>query len=148
MDRPTLKCRTAGSAVTVEAKWILEYKILHFLRSIEGHHHPQKLTIETADGRSISPTQPDRAFGNGFKHRLKVKRRAADDLQNLRRSGLLLQRFGEIARALAQLVEQPRVLDGDDGLGGEILNKRDLLVCERPDLLPQNGDHTNQLVIL
>ena len=29
--------------------------------------------------------------------------------------------FGEIVGALAQLVEQPRVLDGDDGLRGEIL---------------------------
>ena len=34
--------------------------------------------------------------------------------------GLLLQRLGQIVGALAQLVEQPRVLDGDDGLGGEI----------------------------
>src|SRR6516225_10125534 len=122
MDRPTLKCRTAGSAVTVEAKWILEYKILHFLRSIEGHHHPQKLTIETADGRSISPTQPDRAFGNGFKHRLKVKRRAADDLQHFRRGGLLFQGFGEVGCALAQFVQQSRILNGDDGLIGKVLD--------------------------
>ena len=35
--------------------------------------------------------------------------------------GLLLQRFGEIVGALAQLAEQPRVLDGDHGLGGEVL---------------------------
>ena len=33
---------------------------------------------------------------------------------------LLLQRFAQIIRALAQLVEQPCVLDGDDGLGGEV----------------------------
>ena len=32
--------------------------------------------------------------------------------------GLLLQRFGQIVGALAQFVEQPRVLDGDDGLTG------------------------------
>ena len=36
--------------------------------------------------------------------------------------GLLLQRLGEIVGALAQLVEQPRVLDGDHGLGGEVLS--------------------------
>ena len=29
----------------------------------------------------------------------------------------------EIVGALSQFVEQPRVLDGDDGLGGEILTK-------------------------
>ena len=35
----------------------------------------------------------------------------------------------------AQLVEQPRVLDGDDCLGGEILYQLDLLVREREHLL-------------
>ena len=30
----------------------------------------------------------------------------------------------------AQLVEQPRVLDGDDGLSGEVLHQLDLLVGE------------------
>ena len=41
----------------------------------------------------------------------------------------------KIVGALAQLVEQPRVLDGDDGLGGEVLHQLDLLVGEGPDLL-------------
>ena len=49
----------------------------------------------------------------------KIAGRAADDLQHLGSRRLLLQRFGEVARALMQLVEQPRVLDGDDGLIGE-----------------------------
>ena len=33
--------------------------------------------------------------------------------------------------ALAQFVEQPRVLDGDDGLGSEVLHKCDLFIAER-----------------
>ena len=41
----------------------------------------------------------------------------------------------QIVGALAQLVEQPRVLDGDDGLRGEVLHQLDLLVGERADLL-------------
>ena len=45
---------------------------------------------------------------------LQVKRRAADDLEDVGCGSLLLQR-------LAQFVEQPRVLDGDDGLSGEVL---------------------------
>ena len=43
-------------------------------------------------------------------------------------SGLLLQRLSEVSSALAkvigalpQFVEQPHVLDGDDGLGAEVL---------------------------
>ena len=42
-------------------------------------------------------------------HGLQIERRAADDLEHVGGGGLLLQGF-------AQLVEQARVLDGDDGL--------------------------------
>ena len=69
-------------------------------------------------------------------------------LQHLRGRGLLLQRLGEIVGALAQFVEQPRVLDGDDGLGGEVLYQLDLLVGERPHLLAVDGDGADQLVLL
>ena len=48
----------------------------------------------------------------------------------------------------AQFVEQPRVLDGDDGLGGKVLNQLDLLIGEGPDLLPINGDSADQLVFI
>ena len=71
---------------------------------------------------------PRRAFQNNLKYWLQVTGRRADDLEHVGGGGLLLQRF-------AQLVEQPRVLDGDDGLVGEILNQLDLLVGERANLL-------------
>ena len=61
---------------------------------------------------------------------------------------LLLQGFAQIVRALAQLVEQAGVLDGDDGLRGEILDQLDLLVGERAHLLAINGDPADQLVLL
>ena len=60
--------------------------------------------------------------------------RAADDLEHVRGRGLLLQRF-------AQLVQQPRVLDGDHRLGGEVLDQLDLLVGERPDLLAEDVEN-------
>ena len=44
--------------------------------------------------------------------------------------GLLLQRFGEVARARLHLVEQPHVLDRDHGLVGEGLDQRDLSLGE------------------
>ena len=53
-------------------------------------------------------------FDQRLQHRPEVEGRAADDLEHVGGGGLLLQRF-------AQLVEQPRVLDGDDGLRGEVL---------------------------
>src|SRR5262249_21342530 len=57
------------------------------------------------------------------------------------RGSLLLQRF-------AQLVEQARVLDRDDGLVGEVLDQLDLLVSERAHLLAIDTDATNQVVVL
>ena len=65
-----------------------------------------------------------------LEHRLQIRPASCDDLQHLGGRGLLLQRLAEIVGALAQLVEQPRVLDGDDGLGGEVLHQLDLLVGE------------------
>ena len=41
----------------------------------------------------------------------------------------------EVSSALAQFVEQPRVLDGDDGLRGEVLDEFDLLVGEGTNFL-------------
>ena len=50
---------------------------------------------------------------------LQIAARTGDDLQHLRGCRLLFQRFGKIVGALPELVEQPRVLDGDDSLRGE-----------------------------
>jgi hypothetical protein len=52
----------------------------------------------------------------------------------------LLQRF-------AQLVEQARVLDRDDGLFRKVANKLDLFVGERPDFLPCEIDGSDQLIL-
>ena len=94
---------------------------------------PQRHTVRLAQSR--------RRFDQRVEHRLQVESRAADDLEHVGGGGLLLQRF-------AQLVEQAGVLDGDDGLGGEVRHQLDLLVGERPDLLAVDGDGTDQLVLL
>jgi hypothetical protein len=44
---------------------------------------------------------------------------------------------------LAQFIQQPRVLDGDDSLRSKILHQRDLLVDERADFLAVDTDYTN-----
>ena len=58
-----------------------------------------------------------------LKYRLQFTGRTADDLEHVGGGGLLLKRF-------AQFVQQPRVLDGDDGLRGEIGYEFDLDTCE------------------
>ena len=70
-----------------------------------------------------------------IEHCLQLECRTANDLQDIGSGGLLLEGFCQVSGALAQFVEQPRVLNGDDGLGGEILNQRDLLVGKRPHFL-------------
>ena len=56
-----------------------------------------------------------------IEHRLQIEGRAADDLEHVGGGGLLLQQF-------TQLVEQARVLDGDDGLTRKVGDQLDLLV--------------------
>ena len=82
---------------------------------------------------------------NGFEDGLEVECRAADDLQHLGGRGLLLQRLGHLAIAGLQLLEQPHVLDGDDGLVGEGLEQLDLPVGERTDLAPRDDDRADGL---
>ena len=85
--------------------------------------------------------QLDRSRRNGLEYWPKLRWRACDHFQNVRRGGLPFQR-------LPGLVEQPHVFDRNDGLAGEILQQRDLLVGERPDLLPVQIDHADDIVVL
>src|SRR5215469_14780827 len=78
-----------------------------------------------------------RIFEHDPEHRLQLPGRRANDAQHIRCCRLLLQR-------LAQLVEQARVLDGNDGLRGEVLDQFDLLVRERPDFLPIDANCADQ----
>ena len=85
-----------------------------------------------------------RVLQHRLEYRLKFAGRGADHLEHVGGGGLLLQRFGQIVGALTQLVEQPRVLDGDDGLGGKVLHQLDLLVGERTHLLAEDSDGADQ----
>ena len=61
---------------------------------------------------------------------------------------MLLKRLRKIACALTQFVEQPRILDSDDGLSSEVLNQLDLLVGEWAHLLAVDENGADQLVVL
>ena len=85
-----------------------------------------------AENHSIGRVaQPRGIFRDHIQHRLDIRRRAGDHAQNLARRGLLLQRFGELAVASIELVEQPDVFDRDDGLASEGLKKFDLFIGKR-----------------
>src|SRR5262249_28746356 len=100
-------------------------------------------TVECSEAESISFAKPHCPVTgsaklccirqHGLEHRLKLAGGTADYLENLRRRGLLLERF-------AQLVEQTCILDGDDGLGSKVLHQLDLFLREGADLLAVDGD--------
>ncbi len=74
--------------------------------------------------------------------------RRVDRLADLAERAQLLDRLRQLGRAGAQLVEQPHVLDGDDGLAGEIRDQLDLLVGEGAHLLAIDADGADQLILL
>ena len=76
---------------------------------------------------------------------MEIERRAADDLEHLRR-----WRSAAAAgdrRALARR-EQARVLDGDDRLSGEILNQFDLLVGKGTHFLAAQPERPDQFAFV
>ena len=77
---------------------------------------------------------------DGVEHRLHVRGRGGDHLQDVGRRGLPLQRF-------RGLVEQPRVLDGDHGLVGKGLQQLDMMVGERAGLDARNADRADRVAV-
>src|SRR5262249_57173202 len=89
----------------------------------------------------IHLAQPRSRLNQRIEHYLQIKSRAADDLKHVSSRSLLLKRF-------AQLIEEPRVLDGDDGLGGKVLNQLDLLVCKWTNLLSVKKNSPLDFIVL
>ena len=57
----------------------------------------------------VSLAKSSRRLKQRVEHRLQIESRAANDLEHVGGRGLLLERF-------AQFAQQPRILNGDDGL--------------------------------
>ena len=93
----------------------------------------QVVPVKLEDGRVVGPAEPRGAAGDRVEHGLEVRRRRADDPQDVGGRRLLLEAFREVAVARLQLLEQARVLDRDHRLLGERLQQRDLRVGERAE---------------
>src|SRR5574341_1549554 len=76
----------------------------------------------------IDSANPGGAFDDGVENRLHVRRRAADYAEDFRCRRLMFQRLAQLCVTRAKFLEQANVLDGDDGLVGEGLEKRNLFV--------------------
>ena len=95
--------------------------LLRFRREGNGCCYAVHLAVAAVDRAVSGVAEPGGRFGEGVEHRLQVEGRAADDLEHVAGRGLVFERLLEVAGALAQFVEQPRVLHRDHRLGGEVL---------------------------
>src|SRR5215470_4612330 len=102
---------------------------------------PIQITLMHRDSALIGRAKPGSRFDERVEHHLEVESRAADDLEHVGGGCLLL-------KGLAQLVEQPCVLDGDDGLCGKVFCQLDLLVCERSNFLTVDNHRADWFVVL
>ena len=93
-----------------------------------GRRHHQIVAVTHQDRSAIGVAQSDRLLDDAGEDGVEVTRIGADQLQDLGRGGLQLQRFGEVVVALLDLAEQASVLDGDRRLIGEGFQERDLVV--------------------
>src|SRR6516164_6296333 len=108
-------------------------------RKAVARHIIKAVTLMRAcDARHWRIAQSCGRLDQGRQDRLQIESRAADHLEHVGGRRLLLQRF-------PKLVEQARILDGDDGLFREIAYQLDLLVGERPHLLAIDADHAYHL---
>jgi hypothetical protein len=98
--------------------------------------------------RLIGSAEPRHRLRQGAEDRLEVGGGTADDLEHITGRCELIHRAREFSLALAQLTQEPRILHRDYRLGGEILEKRDLLFSKRSDLLSGCGDLAEQVPVL
>src|SRR5262249_42544252 len=78
---------------------------------------------------------------------MNVRRRLADDAQNVAGRGLFVECHGQLAIARLKFLEQPHILDGDDRLVGERFQQRDLAVRKEPGLRARYNDDADGCAI-
>jgi hypothetical protein len=124
----------------VDSRWVAYYVFLEFTRLAERRLKLVMGVLWPGQGGRIRLAKSCGRFHECVEHRLQIERRPADYLQYIGSRSLLLQRF-------PQFVQQPRVLDGDDGLGGEVGQQIDMLPLERADFRSANYDGANRLAL-
>src|SRR4030095_4227280 len=105
VNHPVLKCDSRNSASSPWANRISLNEIFPLLRHIISDGGPQQLAVHPQNEPRIGTAQSCSVLNQCFQNGLKIKSRAADDLQHFARGGLLVQCFGEIAISNLQLLE-------------------------------------------
>ena len=103
-------------------------------------HGVARIAVVTENHSSCCAAEPDSRIQESVEHGLQIEGRAANDLEHVGSRGLLLER-------LAQLIQEARVLDSDDGLSREVRDQFNVLFGERLRLLPIDDDIADQLAL-
>jgi hypothetical protein len=139
------RCRGASRrAAAVDRKWVRLCKRLKLRRETVIGRHAKLAFLSQKNQAPLGLAQRGRGLDQCREHRVKIERRAADDLEHVGGRGLLLQRFTQVLRARLNLLEQPHILDGDHGLVGEGLEQLDVMVDERTGLNPRYTDQADR----
>src|SRR5262245_32283250 len=110
--------------------------------------HDHQVALAEPQHHIINPTNPRGALDDGVEDRLHIRGRAADDAEHLGGCGLMFQGFAQFRVAFLDLLEQPHVFDGDDGLISESRHEFNLLVSKGPDLRAPHCDDSKKKNIL
>ena len=126
MMRRSRMARAEASELRIKWDWVNRPGAFDIEIRLKGCSSiPVQLAIsQSGDGGRTGLKQLRRAAHDRLEHRLHVRRRARNHLENISGRGLPLQRF-------LGLVKQPRVLDRDHGLVGEGLEKLHVMTRKR-----------------
>src|SRR5215468_5725403 len=142
MNRPALEADAPQHRPTPEAKLVSLPELPELWRAAVERATAKDLAVESEDVSIAAITELRRVLDERVQHWLKIECRAVDDLEDLRRGSLLIQRLGQVLVTRLQLGEQPDVLDGDDGLVGESFQQLDMVVREQARLGAPHRDRT------
>src|SRR5262245_27792709 len=104
-------------------------------------------TLQPPHNGPFCLTQGPRGSDDGVEHRLQLARRATDDREYFTGGGLVLERLLQLGRARLHLLEQSRILDGDDGLVGKGLEQGDLFGGKVALLLALQREYADLLTL-
>src|SRR5262249_692827 len=125
MDHPSFKKGPADTRAAFGFDWRIADLIHELAREAVSLAAIKNSIFLAGDDGFIGITELCGRFNKRLQYGLQIKSRTADDLEHIGGGGLLLKGF-------TKLIEQARILDGNDGLGGEVFDKIDFLLAKRP----------------
>ena len=148
LNRLTFNYRSARDRAPPEVDWVGLHELVEFFRIAIACKLLKNRTGWADEGGHFGFAQARSRLHERVKHHLKIERRPTDDLEYIGGRGLLVQRLGEVSRSPSQFVEQPGILDRDDGLAAKFCTSVDLLVGKWTNFLAIHRERTDHSLVL